>query len=71
MKTKKIITNVVLTLLIGAISVYLGLHIVAFFMPTLNINGANGLYFYDSSENLFTGTTREWINLDNTPALPG
>ena len=65
MKTKKIITNVVLTLLIGAISVYLGLHIVAFFMPTLNINGANGLYFYDSSENLFTGTTREWINLDN------
>lgn len=65
MKTKKIITNVVLTLLIGAISVYLGLHIVAFFMPTLNINGANGLYFYDSSENLFTGTTREWISLDN------
>lgn len=65
MKTKKIITNVVLTLLIGAISVYLGLHIVAFFMPTLNINGANGLYFYDSSENLFTGTTREWIALDN------
>ena len=65
MRTKNILKNIIITALIGVTSVYLGLHIVAFFMPTLNINGANGLYFYDSSENLFTGTTREWINLDN------
>ena len=65
MRTKNILKNIIITALIGVTSVYLGLHIVAFFMPSLNINGANGLYFYDSNGNLFTGTTREWIEIDD------
>ena len=65
MKMNKTLKSVGLTVLIGAISVYLGLHLVAFLMPALNINSANGLYFYDSNNNLFTGTTQEWINIDN------
>ena len=65
MKINKTLKSVGLTILIGAISVYLCLHLVAFLMPALNINSANGLYFYDSNNNLFTGTTQEWINIDN------
>lgn len=65
MKINKTLKSVGLTVLIGAISVYLCLHLVAFLMPALNINSANGLYFYDSNNNLFTGTTQEWINIDN------
>ena len=65
MRTKKILKNIVLTISIGAIFVYLGLHIVAFFMPALKINGSHGLYFYDSNNNLFTGTTKEWISVNN------
>ena len=48
MKINKTLKSVGLTVLIGAISVYLCLHLVAFLMPALNINSANGLYFYDS-----------------------
>ena len=65
MKLKKIIKISSFIIVVGCISVYLVLHSIAFFMPTLNIKNANGIYYYDSNNNLFTGTTREWINIDN------
>lgn len=52
-------------LVIGCILIYLTLHLIAFFMPSLNIENANGIYYYDSNNNLFTGTTREWIKIDD------
>ena len=52
-------------LIIGSIFIYLSLHLIAFLMPTLPINNTNGIYYYDSNNNLFTGTTREWINIEN------
>ncbi len=65
MNLKKFIRISSLIIVVGCISVYLGLHLIAFFMPPLNVNDASGIYYYDSNSNLFTGTTREWIKLGN------
>ena len=64
MNFKKIIKITSIVIAVLCISLYLGLHLIAFFMPALNVNEANGTYYYDSNNNLFNGTTREWINLD-------
>lgn len=64
MNYKKVIKISSIILAVLCISLYLGLHLIAFFMPPLNVNEANGTYYYDSNNNLFNGTTREWINLD-------
>lgn len=64
MNVKNILKKTVLWFFGLAITVYLSLRIVAFLMPALKLNGANGLYFYDANNNLFTGTTKEWISLN-------
>ena len=65
MNLKRDIKILIFFTIISFIFTYAVLHLIAFFMPTLNINHANGIYYYDSSNNLFTGTTREWITLNN------
>ncbi len=64
MKFKKSLKLIVFIMLIGFIAIYLGLHLVAFFMKPLEINHANGLYFYDAKENLFNGNSRDWIGIN-------
>lgn len=49
----------------GCILAYLVLHLIAFFMPSLDIKSVNGIYYYDSSNNLFNGSTKEWIKLND------
>ena len=65
MNIKKMIKISIFTIIISIIFSYLFLHLIAFCMPALDINNDNGIYYYDKDENLFTGTTREWININN------
>ena len=65
MNIKKTIKISSFILAIGCISIYLFLHLIAFFLPALDIKNVSGIYYYDSSNNLFTGTTKEWIKLDD------
>ena len=44
---------------------YISLYAIAYLIPPLELNNINGIYYYDSDGNLFTGTTKEWINIDN------
>ena len=64
MKLKKSIKIYGFIIVVCSISIYVGLHLIAFFMPALDVNDANGIYYYDSTNNLFTGTTREWIGIE-------
>lgn len=64
MKLKKIV-KISSFLTIGLIiTIYLSLHIVAFLLPPLVVNEANGIYYYDKDENLLTGANQEWISLN-------
>ena len=44
--------------------IYGGIYLYAWLNPKLAINNANSYYFYDTNENLITGTD-EWIGYDN------
>ena len=44
--------------------IYCGIYLYAWLNPKLAINNANSYYFYDTNENLITGTD-EWIGYDN------
>ena len=65
MDLKKTIRISVFVLAFGCIFTYISLHLIAFFMPSLNIKNINKVYYYDSNNNLFNGTTREWVELNN------
>ena len=65
MDIKKIIKISGFVLLSSIIAFYLGLHLIALLMKPLNIKNANGIFYYDKNSNLFNGTSREWIKLDD------
>ena len=65
MKIKKFSKFFIFGVFIIGISGYLILHIIAFLMQPLPINNTSEIYYYDSNNQLFTGTTHEWISIDN------
>ena len=58
------IIKISLYLLVFALTVYLGIYIVASITKKLDINTSNGYYLYDSSNKLINGTSDQWIKLD-------
>ena len=60
---KKIFTICSITIIL-LILAYGGLYLYAWISPKLAVNSAKSYYFYDSSENLITGTD-EWITYNN------
>lgn len=62
-KFKKII--IILCVIISILFIsYMGIYFYAWISPKLVINSAKSYYFYDSQQNLITGTD-EWISYDN------
>lgn len=57
--------KVFLVLAVFLLTSYISLYAIAYLIPPLELNNINGIYYYDSDGNLFTGTTKEWINIDN------
>ena len=57
--------KVFLVLAVFLLTSYISLYAIAYLIPPLELNNINGIYYYDSEGNLFTGTTKEWINIDN------
>ena len=65
MDIKKIVKISSFTLIVALTSMYVFLHIVAYIMPSLDIKNISGIFYYDKNNNIFTGTTREWVKLEN------
>ena len=57
--------KVFLVLAVFLLTSYISLYAIAYLIPPLKLNNINGIYYYDSDGNLFTGTTKEWIDIDN------
>lgn len=57
--------KVFLVLAVFLLTSYISLYAIAYLIPPLELNNINGIYYYDSDGNLFTGTTKEWIDIDN------
>lgn len=57
--------KVFLVLAVFLLTSYISLYAIAYLIPPLELNNINGVYYYDSDGNLFTGTTKEWIDIDN------
>ena len=62
-KLKKLLYFPLITFLVFTI-IYSLIYLYAWINPKLAINNANSYYFYDSFDNLITGTD-EWINYEN------
>lgn len=55
----------IICIILFFIAIYMGIYLYAKISPKLSIDGANGYYLYDSSENLYNAASEDWISLDN------
>lgn len=52
-------------ILIALFLIYQGIYLYARLTPDLAIDSANGFYFYDSQNNLYRDSSKEWVSLEN------
>ncbi|MBQ9011878.1 MAG: PBP1A family penicillin-binding protein [Bacilli bacterium] len=55
----------IICIILFFIASYMGIYLYAMISPRLPIDGANGYYLYDNSENLYNAASEDWISLDN------
>lgn len=63
-KSRKSLKILIFFLIIFTL-IYFGIYLYAKMSPKLSIKGANGYYFYDEKNELYTGGSKDWANLDN------
>ena len=54
----------IICIILFFIAIYMGIYLYAKISPKLSIDGANGYYLYDSSENLYNAASEDWVELD-------
>ena len=65
MKKSKKGLKISIFFLVIFIMLYFGVYMYAKFTPKLSIKGANGFYLYDINNEIYTGGSKEWVNLDD------
>jgi len=63
LKILRICHKILVVFVITCVFVYGGIYLYAWMSPKLTVNSAKSYYFYDSNENLITGTD-EWISYE-------
>lgn len=65
MRSFKRVFKVFLIIGIGSLLAYFSLYLIAYLSPKLSLEKGNNYYFYDSLDNLYSGNSKEWVNLED------